>query len=266
MLLLLSVFALAQEPEPVSEPPAPSPEPEPAAETRVTAEAGGAVATGNAQYTNVSGSLKADRTVGKSKVQGLLAGFYGRSAVDGNADGRIDSDEREAGMIENARNFSAEGRYDFLLRDRSSIYVLVGALHDRFAGYQLRSHEQLGCSQTLFENESTTLKAEAGVDAAQEFYVEGTDPSRDFPISAVVKLAMDQQLRETLAFSFKAEVYQNVLEIDDLRLLTETSLTSQLNGRLSLKLTHKLSFDNQPVENFQPVDQILTAGLVVTVF
>ncbi len=224
------------------------------------------MASGNAQYTTLSGSIAADRTAGSGKVSGSLAGFYGRSAIDANADGRIDADERDAGMVENARNLSFQGRYDFLLREKSSIYLLMGGLHDRFAGYDFRLNEQVGWSQVLFTTDGTNLFAEAGLDAAQEWYVEGVEPATNFPISVVVKVGLDQQLRETLAFGFRAEVYQNVRDIADLRLLTETALTAQVSGRLSVKFSHKLTFDNQPVEGYQPVDQILTAGLVASIF
>jgi hypothetical protein len=60
------------------------------------------------------------------------------------------------------------------------------------------------------------------------------------------------------------EVYESVLDFEDVRLLNTASLTSSLSGKLSLKLSHTLIFDNVPVEGFEPLDQTTMITLVAT--
>ena len=233
-------------------------------QTHLTAEAGAALATGNASYQTLSGAVKGDRSVGRNKISGSFGLLNGRSKVDGNANGRIDEDERAAESVETARNLTGGVRYDFLLNDVSTLYVLASMMHDPFAGYLLRTNEQLGYGRKIVASEATNLGVSIGLDAAQEVYVEGVDPSRAFPLSVTAGVALTAQFKEMMGFSFTLDAYQNLLDREDLRILTETTLTSQLSGRVSLKLTHVLVYDNQPVTGFYPVDQFLTAGVVAS--
>ncbi len=69
---------------------------------------------------------------------------------------------------------------------------------------------------------------------------------------------------ERLVLSDVVEVYESVLDFADLRILNTAALTSTLSGKLSLKLSHSLIFDNVPVEGFEPLDQTSMVTLVAS--
>ena len=49
---------------------------------------------------------------------------------------------------------------------------------------------------------------------------------------------------------------------DDWRFTNELAATAALSTRLSLKVSHKLSYLNEPVPGFRKTDTILSAALV----
>ena len=57
---------------------------------------------------------------------------------------------------------------------------------------------------------------------------------------------------------------QNVLDLEDVRVNNTFTLSTKLSDKLSLKASHSLRFDNQPVEGFRPVDQTALLTLVAT--
>lgn len=163
-----------------------------------------------------------------------------------------------------ARKATADLRYDRFFGERDSLYVLFGALTDPFAGYDLRTHEQLGYSHLFVANAKTRLVGEFGFDVAQENFVDGVDPSSADIFAARAMLGVAHAFNEGVSFEDKFEVYENVLDPNDLRLLNTASLTSKLSGKLSLKLSHALTYDNAPVEGFEPIDQTTLLTFVAT--
>ncbi len=234
-------------------------------ESHVTGELGGAVASGNSNYYTVNGLLNASHQFSKNKLSLIggvnLGGAEVLEDLDGDGVGETPSD----GYVENVRRFYADGRYDRFLSDKDSLYVLAGAFHDRFAGYDLRSHEQIGYSRRLVKNEKTEIRAEIGADWAQEnYYGDALDPDYQDIIAARILLGLAHAFNENVGFSDTFEIYENVIDTDDVRILNTAAFTSSLTGKLSIKVSHALIFDNVPVEGLEPLDQTTMVTLVVT--
>lgn len=242
----------------------PAEAPEKKSETHLTGELGGTFATGNSNFYAVNGSLTGSHQVKHDKVS-LTAGLNlgaARAVLDANADG-VPEGFSDA-YTENARRLWADARYDRFLSDKDSLYVLAGAFHDKFAGYDIRAHEQIGYSRLLVKTESTELKAELGADWAQEDYFERPDPNYQNVIAARVLAGLTHAFNKSVSFSDTVEVYENIVQVDDVRLLNNAALTSALSGKLSIKFTHSLIFDNVPVEGFRSLDQTTMVTLVVS--
>jgi putative salt-induced outer membrane protein YdiY len=234
-------------------------------ETHVTGELGGALATGNSNFYTVNGLLNASHKVKLNKVSavaGLNLGSAKTTDLDGDA--VPDVDPSTVDWAENVRRYYAEARYDRFLSDNDSIYALAGGFSDRFAGFDLRTHEQLGYSRLLVKNDKTELKGEFGGDVAQENYVTGTEPNYQNIIAARILLGINHKFNDKVGISDTFETYENVLNFDDVRILNTAALTSTLSGKLSLKLSHTLIFDNVPVEGFQKLDQTTMVTLVAS--
>ena len=261
-LVLLSSLALAEDSE-FAGADAPA-EVADAPESKVTAEFGGSVASGNVVYYTLNGGLVASHKWQANKLSTSMGANIGRAVADIDGDGRLNGAERNGGLSENARRYFAEGRYDRYFGEKNSLYALGGLLVDPFAGYDLRSHEQLGYSRVLVDTEDTDLVAELGFDVAQENYVDGVDPGNANIFAARIMMSGTHKFNEAVAVGDTIELYENVVDFNDFRLLNSAFITSALSNTLSLKLSHTLTFDNVPVEGFQTLDQVSMVTLVAT--
>ena len=235
-----------------------------APETHLSAEAGGANASGNTDFFNVNGVIKADHKWSKDKVSGFGLLNIGKSVVDVNADGLLDIPERAAGRQEVARRYQLEARYDRYLGETTSFYGLAGVLADRFAGYDMWAHEQLGVSQIAYDQDDTKLVVELGADLAQQNFVEGVEPNTALVPSVRVFAGVITKVNEDVAFSQDVEVLENVLEVSDLRLRSVTAITARLSDVLSLKVSETFAFDNEPVAGYLPSDSTTLVTFVAT--
>jgi len=233
-------------------------------ETHLSAELGGAYATGNVEYYTANGLLDASHRFARNQLA-LGAGInMGKGVADTDGDGILSDAERDADKVEIARKFWGDARYDRFIGDKSSLYVLAGVLSDIYAGYDLRSHEQIGYSRILVDSESTDLKVELGADVAQENFVEGIDPNSAMIYSARAMVSVTHQFNDSVSFTDTVEAYENILDTADLRVLNEAAISAKLSDIFSVKLSNQLTFDNVPVEGYRKLDQVTLVSLVAT--
>jgi hypothetical protein len=236
-----------------------------APETHVTGELGGSYASGNANYYAVNGLLNASHQVKKNKVSGVAGiNVGGAKVTDLDADGVPDLDPRDVPFTENARRLYADLRYDRFLSEKDALYALAGVFHDPFLGFDTRSHEQVGYSRRLVKNDRTELRGELGVDLAQENYVEGIDPNLAHILAARILVGVNHQFNDQVSIAETFELYENVLDVQDVRVLNTAALTSRLSEAFSVKLSHSLLFDNVPVAGLRKLDQVSMVTLVAT--
>jgi hypothetical protein len=234
-------------------------------ETHVTGELGGTFSTGNSNFYAVNGLINASHKVKMNKISGVAGlNIGGAKVTDLDGDGLPDLDPSTVDFTENVRRYYADARYDRFLSEKDSLYALAGAFQDRFAGYDLRSHEQLGYSRLLVKNDDTELKTELGFDVAQELYVDGIDPGYQNILAARILLGVTHKFNDKVSLSDTFETYENVLDFEDVRILNTAALTSTLSGKFSLKVSHGLIFDNVPVEGLRKLDQTTMLTLVAT--
>ena len=218
-----------------------------APEADLSVEIGGAYGAGNTVFVTLNGLVHGGYKWDRNKITLDLGANYGLSKSDADGDGILEDSERAAESIESARKIDANLRYDRFFGKSDSLYVLSGALIDPFAGYALRTHEQFGWSHRFVGTEKASFLGELGADYAQEQYVEGADPLYQDVIAARVMLTGMVQLNESVSLSDTIEAYENVIDFADLRLLNQAAVTAKLSDVFSLKLSHTLTFDNQPV-------------------
>lgn len=234
-------------------------------ETTLSAELGGSLTTGNTDVYNLSAGLAGSHMSGRNKLTLGAAALYGRSMIDRDDDGIIDATDKAQGRETTAQRFTADIRYDRFLGRRVSLYVLSGLLVDEFAGYDLRTHEQIGVSYLAVDAEDTKLVVELGFDWAQENYVDGVDPNYRDIFAARFLAGFSHNFSENVGFTDTLEVFPNVTDVEDLRLTNEAALVAKLSDKLSLRLSHSLAFDNQPVEGFVPLDQTTRVTIVASI-
>ena len=237
-----------------------------ASETHLSAELGASLTTGNTDFWTVQSTLDGSHRQEANKV-GLVAGaLWGRAVADADEDGTLSKEEIAAGRVDNARKVYGDLRYDRYLGERkNSLYVLGGALHDPFSGYDLRTHEQLGYSRLLIDSSTTELVAEIGIDYAQEDYVDGVDPNAANILAGRAMFGLTHSLNETVGVADSVEVYENLRDFEDARVLNTASLNVALNENLGLKVSHQLTWDNVPVEGYRKLDQTAMMTVVASI-
>jgi putative salt-induced outer membrane protein YdiY len=232
--------------------------------TAASADLGAAWTSGNTETLTVNAAGHGSHMWERNKLGLEIVVNFGQTVADANADGFLDETERDAGYTKNAEHYQADLRYDRFLSDKNSLYALAGALMDEFAGYDSRVHGQLGYSRYFVKNDTTEFVGEIGADVANEDYVDGVDPNRATIVAAREMLGIKHKFNDSVSLEEKIEAYENVQDFDDLRVLNGIALTSQVSGKVSIKLSHTLTFDNVPVEGFEKLDQTAMATVVVT--
>ena len=261
-MLFLWLVALAD--EPIFEAPEEGASVE-GVETHLTAELGGALSTGNVDFYVLSDSLQGDRRWGIHRVSALSGVLIGSTRLDSDGDGILSPAERENPRVRTAQRAFLDLRYDRFLGEKNSVYLLSGGFHDPYAGYDWRTHEQVGYSRLLVQSETTELVSELGLDLAQENYVERVDAGATrLVLSGRVMVGVEHTIGEDLQFSDTLEVYDSVRDRLDVRVLNTAAVTLRLSELLSLKFNHQLSYDKVPVRGYRPLDQTVTISVVAT--
>lgn len=230
----------------------------------VSAELGGVWVSGNTSTFTLNGALRGAYGWDRNRLRLDVAANIGQSYVDADGNGHVSDDERAAGRVESARRYLLETRYDRYVGERDSVYALAGGLIDPFAGYDTRTHAQLGFSRRFLMTESTRLVGELGGDVAREDFVAGVEPGGATVVAARALGGLEHRFNPSVTFAETLEVYENVLAPDDLRVISHASVTSGLAKGLSLRISHQVLFDNVPVEGFRKVDQTTMATFVAT--
>lgn len=233
-------------------------------DSTLSAELGGTFTSGNTETFTLNGALHGSHTWKRNRMRVDLGANLGQSVVDADGDGHLDDDERAAGRAETARKYWSDVRYDRFVSQRDSLYVLAGALVDPFAGYDARTHGQVGVSHTFVDAERTKVLAELGADVAHENFVAGVTPNDAWIVAAHVLGGVTHEFNDVVSIDEKVDVYENVLDPNDVRVLNTAALSAALGTVLSLKVSHQLTFDNVPVEGFRKLDQTSMVTVVAT--
>jgi putative salt-induced outer membrane protein YdiY len=236
-------------------------------ETHLTAELGGTYTSGNAMAFSLTGGAVFSHKWEQNQF-GADAGFgLSQGIPDANADGRVDATERTAGWKWNSQRVQGNLRYDRFFGKKNSLYLLAGASHDRFAGFDMRWHAQLGYARVLSDSEKFKLKVELGADYTQEFWTDTPEQGIDNQfIAARALLSGSYKFNEHVSFSDDLEMFENFFDLADFRLYNTAALNVRLSKVFSLKVSHRLAFDNVPVPDFQKLDQTTQVTFVAAIF
>lgn len=162
-----------------------------------------------------------------------------------------------------AERYFGAYKIDLKLDDANYLFNLLEAEKDRFTGYDYEASYSLGLGRRMFDNDLHRLDLEAGPGyrvrrLEDDPAVTGSRNEED----AFLRLG----LRYLLNISENAQFREDLsTEIEDGATLTRavTSITSQLNTRLSLRVSHTLRHNSDPAPTARSkTDQEITVGLV----
>ena len=173
--------------------------------------------------------------------------------------GRISYVETAADNQLKARSQSALVEISRRLAERLEAYGRGGYLQDLFAGIERRLTTEGGLAYAVIATDPQSLQLLAGFGFTREQRVIGDTLSLG---TANVTGRYRWALSETGAFTEEASFVADLNTGDDWRFTNEVAVTAALSARLSLKVSHKLSYLNRPVPGFRKTDTILAAAMV----
>lgn len=282
LALLLAAPALAQDDPTYDGVEAPAEEKE-KPETDLSATLGGAWTTGNAVVINVIAGLDFKHRWQQNRFSALAGTNLNLAKIDTDGNGTLDDAERAQDLEWTSQYVNGALRYDRFFGERDSIYVKAAGERDQLAGLLYRFNEQFGYARALVKTDATNLDLETGLAYTQENFATGTDDDGN-PINTEILDAHYLALRVFLGFShaFNDNVSisddlemieplvgsfpDGTTNFEDFRLTNVFGLTTRLSDRFSIKLTHNLRFDNQPVPGFRKLDQTTGVTLVASIF
>lgn len=260
----------------------------PKVETHLTANLGGNFTAGNSESITFNAGFDFSHKWKRNQI-GLVGGAaIGYGAVDADANQFLDEEERCVGATGNdcqstAERYSAEARYDRFFSKTDSLYVLVGGLHDKFAGFEIRTHGQVGYAKHIISEDKTHLKVEAGVDFANEQYVPGVVPESANLLAVQIAADYSHQFNDQVSFTDGLKIYEPLLtqpdgspfapHFTDIRIDNVAAISAKMSDKLSVSVSDTLAWRNEPVappEGFEGqsrsnIDNTITVALVASI-
>ena len=173
--------------------------------------------------------------------------------------GRVTYVETEAEDQLRARSQSALVEISRAFSARLDLYGRAGYQRDLFAGIERRLTTEGGLAYNVVATEPQSLQLLAGFGVTREQRLVGDDLSLG---TANMTGRYRWALSETSAVTEEAAFAADLSTGDDWRFTNEVAAAAAFSTRLSLKVSHKLSYLNAPVPGFRKTDIILSAALV----
>jgi putative salt-induced outer membrane protein YdiY len=154
--------------------------------------------------------------------------------------------ERESETERTAERYTAQGRFDLNLSERTFGYTSAGWERNTFAGFNARTVLALGAGTRWERSEAWELKVGA---ALTYTFQDDVDPDPDRADRfAGLRGTLDHQHRLTTGTSLELKwvVDANAREWSDVRGDLSQSVSASLSDRLALKTTLQLLVDNDP--------------------
>ena len=143
-------------------------------------------------------------------------------------------------------------QYDRKISDRVGWLTLGRWERNRPAGIDARSNLDAGLSYLFLDNDVHRLVGEGGLGYTNEDPVDG---DRDNFFHARAFSRYERALGETSSFDTQIELIQNLDNSDDLRINFLIGATAKLVGKLALRVSYTVNFDNDPVTVVVPGDE-----------
>jgi putative salt-induced outer membrane protein YdiY len=235
-------------------------------ETIWTVQAGGILNTGNTRSLSLSGGSRLSLKRARNVFAAAITATYGTASL------RDPTTNEFGDYVNSSENVTGSARYDRFLSEMDALFVSVGALHDPFAGLDIRMQGQAGYLRNFFKYSEGKHRfwGEVGYDLTYDNFE--PDPLLDadgnrLDGSQVIHsgrlfVGYDNHVNENVTFLTGVEALLDVQDVDNLRLNSVSELRSKISGKLQLGLQFSLRFDNVPVEGTEKLDTTTTLNLL----
>jgi len=157
-----------------------------------------------------------------------------------------------------AEKYTVMGQSDYLLKAPNYLFANINYEKDRFSGFEYQTSENVGYGRRVVDEADMKLDLEIGPGARQTKEDNASSES-EATIRAALKLEWDIS---------KTSKFNEVLTIDSGEDITitksVTSLASQIEGNLSMKITYTYKETSEVADGFDDTDTETAVTLVYT--
>lgn len=141
--------------------------------------------------------------------------------------------------VTTAEKYTFTGQSDYKLEKPNYLFGNIAYENDRFSGYEYRVSESIGYGRRVIDNTGLNLDLEIGPGARQSKLDDGTTQNEAMARAAA---RLNWAVSETSAF----EEYILIESGEDVTVTKSvTSLSSQINGSLSMKVTYTYKYTSE---------------------
>ncbi|MBC8210577.1 MAG: DUF481 domain-containing protein [Gammaproteobacteria bacterium] len=157
-----------------------------------------------------------------------------------------------------AKKFTLEGQSDYKLQQSNYLFGVVAYEDDKFSGYDYRLTESIGYGHRVVDQTDLSLDLEIGPGARQSKLDNG-DSENEALLRGAAKLGWNISKTSKFAENFSVEVGEDVTVSKSV-----SSLSSQIDGNLSMKLTFTYKNTSSVPVGFDETDTETGVTLVYT--
>ncbi len=158
-----------------------------------------------------------------------------------------------------AELFTLDARGDRLLSTATAAFLQAGFLRNLFAGFNSRTSADAGINYAFLTGPEHVLSLEGGIGAiTEDRFGTGANTFASARVAADYKW----KLSPTADFGTNFALLENLMNLNDLRVTSITSLTVAVTTMLSMKLSFRLDYLNVPVTGKRNLDTASTITLV----
>jgi putative salt-induced outer membrane protein len=158
--------------------------------------------------------------------------------------------------VTTAEKYSLTGQSDYKLEKPNYLFGNIAYENDKFSGYEYRVSEAIGYGRRVVDETGLTLDLEIGPGARQSKLDDGTTQSEAMARAAA-------RLNWAVSDTSKFEEYLLVEAGEDVTVTKSvTSLSSQVNGSLSMKVTYTYKYTSEVPVGIDDTDTETAVTLV----
>lgn len=212
-------------------------------------------------YTMKRGNTESDALSGKAEAERDALNWRHLAKVEGGNEEKRNKDSESERIAE---RYFGSYKLDRKIDEANYIFNQLSAQKDLFSGYTYETTYALGYGRRFIDNDRHRLDIEAGPGyRVRELEVRAPElegKSRTEK-DAIALVALRYKLQITENAQFREDVTSE-LEGGASVTRAETSLTSAINSRLSLRVSHVLRHNSKPADDVRKSDQEILVGLV----
>ncbi|MFT5676335.1 MAG: putative salt-induced outer membrane protein [Paraglaciecola sp.] len=214
----------------------------------------GLIATsGNTDTTSVKGKLSAHHEIDQWSNDFIFEALYKKDEVT------LESGETASQTT--AQKFFLSGQGNYKLENPNHRLFAFGSYEDdKFSSYDYQSTLAAGWSQKLWEDDTSKFEYSAGPGYSIVKLADGTSQN-----GAIVRGALDYQWKISDTATFK-QLLSTEVGGDNTKSKSETSVSAQINGSLSLKLSLTMDHNSDVLDDTENLDTQVAATVVYSFF